>query len=68
MPSSAVMQALAVLFLGGLVGGGLASLLRLPRVTGYLLVGLLAGPSLAEILEIPAIAAPGRLIAAEPAV
>lgn len=42
--------ALAVILLGALVGGRLASLVRLPRVTGYLLAGLAIGPSFSHLL------------------
>jgi Kef-type K+ transport system membrane component KefB/CBS domain-containing protein len=42
--------ALAVILLGALVGGRLAALVRLPRVTGYLLAGLAVGPSFSHIL------------------
>lgn len=45
--------ALAVILLGALVGGRLAGLLRLPRVTGYLLAGLFLGPSMAHLLGLP---------------
>ena len=38
-----ILTALAVIFLGALAGGRLASLLRVPQVSGYLLVGLAAG-------------------------
>jgi len=45
--------ALAVILIGALLGGRLANLARLPRVTGYLLTGLLLGPSFAELLGLP---------------
>lgn len=48
-----ILTALAVLLIGSLVGGRLASLCHVPRVTGYLLAGLLAGPSFADIFNLP---------------
>jgi len=45
--------ALTIILLGSLVGGRLATLLRLPRVTGYLLAGLFLGPSFAHLLGMP---------------
>lgn len=55
MPVVSILTALTVVFLGALVGGRLASRLHIPRVTGYLVMGLLTGPSLARILGIPAL-------------
>jgi Kef-type K+ transport system membrane component KefB len=54
-----ILTSLAIILLGALAGGRLASLCHIPRVTGYLLTGLLLGPSLAHLLGIPADAAPG---------
>ncbi|WP_303722659.1 cation:proton antiporter [Malonomonas rubra] len=48
-----IIMALATLLLGALIGGRLAMLFRVPRVTGYLIAGLVAGPSLAELLNLP---------------
>jgi len=48
-----IITAVAVILIGSLVGGRLAALCRVPRVTGYLLVGLLTGPSLADLLHFP---------------
>jgi Kef-type K+ transport system membrane component KefB/CBS domain-containing protein len=48
-----ILQALACLFLGALIGGRLASLCHVPRVTGYLLVGLALGPSFARLVGFP---------------
>lgn len=48
-----LLQGLAILCLGGLAGGRLATVLRLPRVTGYLLLGIACGPSLAHLLQLP---------------
>ncbi len=53
MNFSPILIALAVIFFGALAGGRLASLCHIPRVTGYLLVGLLAGPSMAHLTGIP---------------
>ena len=49
-----IILALAAIFTGALLGGRLAALLHVPRVTGYLLTGLLLGPSTAQLLEFPA--------------
>ncbi len=46
---------LGILYLLGLGAGRLSAKLRIPRVTGYLLVGLLAGPSVAELMKTPAV-------------
>jgi len=40
----------AIILLVGLVGGKLASKVRLPSVTGYIVVGLLMGPSFANVI------------------
>jgi Kef-type K+ transport system membrane component KefB len=48
-----LLTALAVIFLGALVGGRMASLCRIPRVTGYLITGLLVGPSFAQLANLP---------------
>lgn len=45
-----LLLALGLLFLLALAAGRLCARVRVPRVTGYLLVGLAAGPSLAELL------------------
>jgi Kef-type K+ transport system membrane component KefB len=42
--------ALGFLLLGAFVGGKLAARLRLPRITGYLVVGILVGPHLTQLL------------------
>jgi len=52
---ASVLTAIAVIFLGAILGGRLAALCRVPRITGYLLTGLLAGPSFAELLHLPAL-------------
>ena len=48
-----LIYALAVILIGALIGGRLASFCRLPRVTGYLLAGLLVGPSFADLFDLP---------------
>jgi Kef-type K+ transport system membrane component KefB len=48
-----LLTAFALVFLGALVGGRLASVCRIPRVTGYLLTGLLIGPSFAHLANLP---------------
>jgi Kef-type K+ transport system membrane component KefB/CBS domain-containing protein len=53
LPPVTILTVVAVIFLGALAGGRLASLCRIPRVTGYLLFGLLAGPSFARIVGVP---------------
>jgi Kef-type K+ transport system membrane component KefB len=49
-----IILALMAIFIGALLGGRLAALLHVPRVTGYLLTGLLLGPSAAKIFGYPA--------------
>ena len=56
-----ILSALAVIFLGALIGGRLASWLHVPQVSGYLLVGLAVGPSLAHLLQLPALITPDVL-------
>ncbi len=53
MNAVAIIGALGVILLGGLAGGRLAGLFHVPRVTGYLLVGLLIGPSFAHLTGLP---------------
>ena len=48
-----IIVALAVLLIGALIGGRLAMLCRIPRVTGYLLAGLVVGPSFTEMFGLP---------------
>jgi Kef-type K+ transport system membrane component KefB/predicted transcriptional regulator len=48
-----ILSGIAVVLIGSLIGGRLATLCRLPRVTGYLLVGLLMGPSFARLTGLP---------------
>lgn len=49
-----IISALMSIFIGAMLGGRLAALLHVPRVTGYLLTGLILGPSTAQLLNIPA--------------
>jgi NhaP-type Na+/H+ or K+/H+ antiporter len=42
----------AVLIVFGLLGGKLISLLKFPRVTGYILIGILIGPSVLKLLSL----------------
>ena len=48
-----ILSGISVVLIGSLLGGRLATLCRLPRVTGYLLVGLLMGPSFARLAGLP---------------
>ncbi|MBW6510848.1 MAG: cation:proton antiporter [Desulfuromonadaceae bacterium] len=50
-----LLTGLATVFLGALIGGRLASMCYVPRVTGYLLVGLLIGPSMSGLLGLPSL-------------
>ncbi len=47
--------ALGLAYLAALLLGRLASKVHLPKVTGYLIVGLLLGPSFAKIFHLPAL-------------
>lgn len=58
--------ALAVIFLGALVGGRLASVCHIPRVTGYLMTGLLIGPSFAHLFGLPVLLPPDLLLELRP--
>jgi len=49
-----IILALMAIFIGALLGGRIAALLHVPRVTGYLLTGLMLGPSTAKLLDVPA--------------
>lgn len=53
MNVASLLSALAVILFGALAGGRLAALCHVPRVTGYLVIGLVAGPSAAELLGLP---------------
>ena len=48
-----ILSGIAIVLVGSLLGGRLAALCRLPRVTGYLLIGLLMGPSFARLVGLP---------------
>lgn len=48
-PAASAVLALGMLILGGVLAGGLASRVGLPRITGYLLLGILAGPHVAGL-------------------
>ena len=48
-----ILTALAVVLIGSLIGGRLAARMHVPRVTGYLVIGLLAGPSFADLFGLP---------------
>ncbi|MEJ2519388.1 MAG: cation:proton antiporter [Desulfuromonadales bacterium] len=61
-----LLMALAAVFLGALVGGRLASVCRIPRVTGYLLTGLLIGPSFAHMTGVPVLLPPEILLEMRP--
>jgi Kef-type K+ transport system membrane component KefB len=43
-PTGSALLALGCLIIGGVLGGELAVRLHLPRITGYLLLGIVAGP------------------------
>ena len=61
-----LLAALSFIFLGALVGGRLASVCRIPRVTGYLLTGLLIGPSFAHLANLPVLLPPEVLLELRP--
>ncbi len=54
-------MALGLLYLLALGAGRTAARFRIPRVSGYLAVGLLAGPSLAGLLGLPSIISESQL-------
>ena len=57
----AIISALAVIYFGALIGGRVAGLFHVPRVTGYLLAGLLLGPSFAQLCGLPQLITPAAL-------
>jgi len=57
----AIISALAVIYFGALIGGRVAGLFHVPRVTGYLLAGLLLGPSFAHLCGLPQLITPAAL-------
>jgi Kef-type K+ transport system membrane component KefB len=56
-----LLLALSFIFLGALVGGRVASVCHIPRVTGYLITGLLIGPSFAGLTNLPVLLSPDVL-------
>ena len=50
-----ILFSLGVLYLFALGTGRLSAIAGIPRVTGYLVVGLLAGPSMAQLFGFPAL-------------
>jgi len=61
-----LLQALAVILFAALIGGRLAAVCRVPRVTGYLLAGLVVGPSAAHLLDIPPLLGADAVAALQP--
>jgi len=61
-----LLLALGILFFLALIAGRLCARVRIPRVTGYLLVGLAGGPSLAGLLGFTPLIAAQQLEALEP--
>jgi len=61
-----LLLALGILFFLALIAGRLCARVRIPRVTGYLLVGLAGGPSLADLLGFPPLIAEQQLEVLEP--
>ncbi len=59
--AAALIEGLGIILLAGLAGGRLAAIWHLPRVTGYLSVGLLLGPSLGALIGLPALIRPSVL-------
>lgn len=50
MPTLNTLLYLAILLLGGLLCGRLVKLIKLPNVTGYLIIGLLLGPFVLKVI------------------
>jgi len=48
-----ILFAVGICFLAALIIGRLSAIIRIPRVTGYLVVGIIAGPSLSKLLGYP---------------
>lgn len=61
-----LLLALSFIFLGALVGGRIASVCHIPRVTGYLITGLLIGPSFARLTNLPVLLPPDVLLELRP--
>ena len=52
MPESThILVYIGLLFLASQIAGRVAGLIRVPRVVGYLIVGILLGPSLFGLLD-----------------
>lgn len=49
-PAASAVLALGCLIIGGVLAGEVATRCRLPRITGYLVLGLLAGPHLTGVV------------------
>lgn len=56
-----IIFAFTVILIASLIGGRLASLCGIPRVTGYLLAGLAIGPSFADFFHLPRVIVPEAL-------
>ncbi|MFO7577933.1 MAG: cation:proton antiporter [Pelovirga sp.] len=56
-----IIFALAVVLLAALIGGRVALLCRVPRVTGYIFAGILVGPSFADLVALPQLITPSAL-------
>lgn len=61
-----LLVALSLVLLGALIGGRLASMCRVPRVTGYLMTGLIIGPSFGHLLHLPVLLTPDILLELRP--
>jgi Kef-type K+ transport system membrane component KefB len=49
--TSNIIYNIALLLTLGIIGGKLAELAKLPKVTGYILIGVIAGPSALHLLS-----------------
>jgi Kef-type K+ transport system membrane component KefB/predicted transcriptional regulator len=61
-----VLLSLGILYLLALGAGRVSASLGIPRVTGYLAVGVVAGPSVSGMLGIPGVMTPGQFHALVP--
>ena len=57
-----VLFTIGVLYLLAIGAGRLCAAMGLPRVTGFLIVGLAAGPSMGEVLGLPALVTQEQLL------